>query len=87
MRGAQYANASGLILMTKVGCRGDEGTLVDCPFQADTVGLTHAQDAGVKCYQRESQFILTNTYRHIIPYPQIYISVTRTCLSSKFENF
>ena len=50
-RGSAYASASGQVLMTKLMCNGDEENLVNCPFQADTTGLSHAQDAGVKCYQ------------------------------------
>ena len=54
-RGSSYASASGQVLMTKVMCTGSEDNLGDCPFQADTTGLSHAQDAGVKCYQPRGQ--------------------------------
>lgn len=33
-----------------VRCRGNEKTLLDCPFSFPPIGVTHSSDAGVYCY-------------------------------------
>ena len=52
---AHFGQGSGPILLKNVGCTGSESNLINCTH--DPIGefgdCTHADDAGVVCYNRE----------------------------------
>ena len=46
---AKYGQGSGTIWMDGVNCQGDETSLLDCTYDADTSDCSHSDDASVKC--------------------------------------
>ena len=49
---AVFGQGTGLpILMDSVGCTGGEESLLDCGYDQDAGEDTHAEDAGVQCFQ------------------------------------
>ena len=49
---AYYGRGNGPIWMDGVGCNGREDSLFKCWTNGRTVGVTHATDAGVKCFPK-----------------------------------
>ena len=50
---AHFGQGSGPIWMDNVACTGSETRLIDCPYNANTSGCRHYEDAGVTCTQEE----------------------------------
>ena len=46
---AKYGQGSGTIWMDNVRCQGDEASLLQCAYDADTADCDHSEDAGVEC--------------------------------------
>ena len=46
---AKYGEGSGTILMDGVSCQGDEASLRECTYDADTSDCSHCEDASVEC--------------------------------------
>ena len=44
-----FGQGTGPIYLTAVACGSTQNTLIDCPYNTDTSGDTHAEDAGVRC--------------------------------------
>lgn len=49
---AYYGRGNGPIWMDGVGCNGREDSLFKCWANGRTAGVTHATDAGVKCFPK-----------------------------------
>ena len=48
-RQAKYGQGSGTIWMDGVNCQGDEASLRECTYDADTSDCSHSEDASVEC--------------------------------------
>jgi len=46
---AKYGEGSGTIWMDGVNCQGDEASLRECTYDADTSDCSHSEDASVEC--------------------------------------
>ena len=46
---AKYGQGSGTIWMDNVSCQGDETSLKECTYDADTSDCSHSEDASVEC--------------------------------------
>ena len=46
---AKYGQGSGAIWMNGVNCQGDEASLKECTYDADTSDCSHSEDASVEC--------------------------------------
>ena len=46
---AKYGQGSGAIWMRNTHCQGDETSLLQCTYDADTSACSHSEDASVEC--------------------------------------
>ena len=48
--GGTYGQGIGPVNVRNVACTGSERSLFSCPYDGNTAGCTHAEDAGVRCH-------------------------------------
>ena len=46
---AFFGQGTGPIYLTGLACGSTQNRLIDCPYQTNTSGDTHAEDASVRC--------------------------------------
>ncbi len=46
---AYYGRGSGSVLISRVECKGDEKSILECEYDLHTPPCSHSEDAGVRC--------------------------------------
>ena len=68
MTQAQFGSGTGPVWLRQVGCFGNESRLSYCTHTGagNTMGCSHAQDAGVKCIRENGNNYIINTQYYCI---------------------